>query len=99
MRRLSIAVVCGAGLGTSLMAKMAVDSYLREKKIPSRTECSDVGSARSLDVDILITTTQLAQAIREPKAKQFVVVGSFLNREELRERLSQAIANLENGQS
>ncbi|MCL4426540.1 MAG: PTS sugar transporter subunit IIB [Firmicutes bacterium] len=95
MRKLSIAIVCGAGLGTSLMAKMAVDTYLREVKVSARTECSDVGSARALDVDILVTTTQLARAIHEPKAKRLVIVNSFLDRNELRQKLGDALREIE----
>ena len=86
MRRLRIVTVCGCGLGSSLMAKMTIDNILAEYGLSASIEAADGGTVRGFAADIVVATEAFERACRGVKAP-LVVVKSFVNKKELREKL------------
>jgi len=46
MKKLKIMVVCGFGLGSSMVLRMTLDSVLKEAGIKAETFCSDEATSR-----------------------------------------------------
>lgn len=55
MSKLKILFVCGAGLGSSFAAQMATEDVLTAKGIEANLDHTDISSAASMNVDIIIT--------------------------------------------
>ncbi|MDB4896352.1 MAG: putative system, component, partial [Firmicutes bacterium] len=56
-----ILCVCGMGLGSSLLLKMQVESVLKELNTRADSiEIADIGSARAMAADLVVTSPQFA---------------------------------------
>lgn len=86
MRRLRIVTVCGCGLGSSLMAKMAIEKILAEYGLSASVEAADGGTVKGFAADIVVATKAFEKACQGLKVP-VVLVTSFVNKEELREKL------------
>jgi len=86
MKRMKIMVVCGFGLGTSMVLKMTLDDVLKEENIENvETFCIDSYTAAGQDYDIVFTSKELEylfENITQPK----VVIQNFLSKDEVREK-------------
>ena len=88
MKRMKIMVVCGFGLGTSMVLKMTLDDVLKEENIKDEdveTFCVDSYTAAGQDYDIVFTSKELEylfENITQPK----VVIQNFLSKDEIREK-------------
>lgn len=86
MRRLRIVTVCGCGLGSSLMAKMTIENILAEYGLSASIEAADGGTVKGFRADIVVATKAFEKACQGVKGR-LVVVKSFINKAELREKL------------
>ena len=84
MRKVNILCVCGAGLGTSLMAKMKVDKLLKEVGLKANDEATDAGSVRGQKVDLIVTTEAISKALGEVSGSKKVTVKNFADNAEFR---------------
>ena len=86
MKRMKIMVVCGFGLGTSMVLKMTLDDVLKEENIENvETFCIDSYTAAGQDYDIVFTSKELEylfENVTQPK----VVIQNFLSKDEVREK-------------
>lgn len=55
---LKIIAVCGLGVGSSLIIKMTCESAMKRLEVKCDIEHWDMGTVRSKDFDILVTTEQ-----------------------------------------
>ena len=53
---MKIMVVCGHGLGTSLMMEMSIKKILQELGVTAEVDHMDLGSAKGSNCDIFIGT-------------------------------------------
>ncbi|AYA39861.1 PTS sugar transporter subunit IIB [Xenorhabdus nematophila] len=60
---MKITVVCGNGLGTSLMLEMSIKNILKELGVEARVEHIDLGSAKGTVSDIFIGTKDIAEQL------------------------------------
>jgi len=92
-RELYIVTVCGLGTGTALFLKIQVSSVVRELGYNARVETSDVSQAKNIQCDIIVTAPDLAKILRSQGAfaKEIVEVTNYLNKQELKEKLKEAI--------
>ncbi len=88
---LRIATVCGVGMGTSLLLKMNVQDVCRQLGIEAEVEHMDVTQAKGARVDVIIASTSLAADLGD-LGKPVLSVRNFMNKEEIRERLSAFLA-------
>jgi len=86
VRRLRIVTVCGCGLGSSLMAKMTIEKILTEYGLHASIEAADGGTVKGFAADVVVATEAFERACRGLKAP-VVIVKSFVNKKELREKL------------
>lgn len=93
MKRLRIVTVCGCGLGSSLIAKMAVDDILSAEKIEAIIETADGTGALGQKCDFYVTTKQFEEMLKT-SGRPVVAVSNFVNKEELREKMMAIVTPL-----
>ncbi len=85
MNDLRIMVVCGFGLGSSLILKIKLDNVLRRHNLAATTFCADVTTANGERYDILFTSRELASHF-QPNSRPVVVISNFLSEQEIAEK-------------
>ncbi len=86
-KRLKIITVCGCGLGSSLLAKVAIEKIAREYGIKTSIDAADAGTAKGHDADIIVAQEHLAPRIGEIPGTPVLAVKSFMDQDELRQVL------------
>ncbi len=85
MRKLRVMIVCGFGLGSSMVLKMTMDDVLKEESIDVETFCSDSYVATGENYDIVFTSKELEYLFVD-KPQPRVVITNFLSKDEIREK-------------
>lgn len=91
---MKIATLCGMGFGTSLMLKMFVDEMLTKMGIRAEILPWDLGSFKGGGrVDMIIAPKDMESHLRDATTK-VVLLQNITNRNELEEKLTQALKEL-----
>jgi len=87
-----IVVVCGMGIGTSILLKMTAEKALRAMDIDADVEAADIGTARGAarTANIVLTSADLVEEIGEIPAK-IIVINNFTDVNEVTEKLKENI--------
>lgn len=88
-------VVCGFGIGSSLILKMKIESLLRENHILAEVFTTDVTSAGTHQADITLSSQEIKVAIEDKINSPVLVIKNFLNIKELSEKLLPEITQLQ----
>ncbi|MBW3695855.1 PTS sugar transporter subunit IIB [Vibrio sp. T187] len=92
---MKIMVVCGHGLGTSLMMEMSIKSIVKELEVNAAVDHIDLGSAKGTDCEIFIGTNDITDQLKsmdvEPK---IVSLDNMVDKAAMKERLSVALKEL-----
>jgi len=91
-RRIKIQVVCGVGMGSSLMAKMTIDSIAEEMGIPISSDCATPMSTSPCD--IIVTTPFLVQSLGDVGDAVVVVLTNFINKDHIKEKIGPELTRL-----
>lgn len=84
---MKIMCVCGMGMGSSLIAKMNIESILSEEGIEAEVENCDLGSVTAQDCDWYVTTRELVDNIPEDLRGRTIVLTDFISLDTIREEL------------
>ncbi|MBZ9067442.1 PTS sugar transporter subunit IIB, partial [Escherichia coli] len=88
---MKITVVCGNGLGTSLMMEMSIKSILKDLSVSADVDHVDLGSERGTPSDIYVGTKDIAaQLAAQSVAGKIVALENMIDKKAMRERLSVA---------
>ncbi|AUJ25862.1 PTS lactose transporter subunit IIB [Virgibacillus dokdonensis] len=87
---IKIVTVCGAGVGSSMMLRVYAQQVLSEEGIQATVEASDISSVSADEYDIVITTSDFADILRNSKAK-VVRIDNMMDKELLRTELMKVI--------
>ena len=93
---ISVATVCGMGLGTSMMLAMQVRQILKDVGVAAKVDPVDLGSFKSQPADIVVTTTAMANQVSGTGAK-VVLIDNLIDREQVRSRVLAAVGELGSG--
>ncbi|ASA57242.1 PTS sugar transporter subunit IIB [Vibrio gazogenes] len=92
---MKIIVVCGNGLGTSLMMEMSIKAIVKELNVDAAVDHVDLGSAKGTDCDIFVGTNDIAEQLNtlavEPR---IVALDNMVDKAAMKARLSQALQEL-----
>ena len=77
-KRYKITALCGMGLGTSSLARMAIMDYVKSHDIDATVTVADIGSVKSIDADIILTTKSMASHISDDIRSRTTVTSSSL---------------------
>lgn len=80
-----IMVVCGFGLGSSMVLKLRLDEVLQKHGLKADTFCSDAITAPSEKFDAVFTSKEMEHLFKS-SPKPMVVITNFLNRAEIEEK-------------
>lgn len=83
MGRLRIMVVCGFGVGSSMVLKLTLDEVLKQEKIEADTFCSDSFVAPGENYAIVFTSKEL-EYLFEKNPQPRIVIKNFLSKDEVR---------------
>ena len=89
---LKVLTVCGAGVGSSMMLKLFTEKILKEEKIEAVINATDIGSVSGGDADVIITTPELAELLRNVNGK-VITLANLMDKETLKKELLQFIAD------
>jgi PTS system ascorbate-specific IIB component len=83
---MKILSVCGNGLGSSLILKMAVEKVLKSENIKANVEVSDLGNAKGLDADYIVASPEIAERLKDHKAT-VISIKNMMDKNEIKEKL------------
>ena len=87
---LKIVTVCGAGVGSSMMMRLFTQQILDAEGIEATVDAADIGSVSPDNYDILITTSDFADALRQSSAK-IIRIDNMMDKEFLKTELLKII--------
>lgn len=90
---LNIVTVCGAGVGSSMMLRLYTQQILSGEGIAANVEASDIGSVNADSFDIVITTSDFADILRNSKA-YVLRIDNMMDKNFLKEELLKAIKEI-----
>lgn len=90
-KRIKITALCGMGLGTSSLARMAIMDYVKSHGLNVEVTVADIGSIRGLNSDIIITTKSMASHITDDIKQHTAViyVTNLIKKDEINEKLDE----------
>ena len=92
---MKITVVCGNGLGTSLMMEISIKNILKELAVNAEVDHVDLGSAKGTPSDIFIGTKDITeQLIAQAVGGKIVALDNMIDKKAMKERLSVALTEL-----
>lgn len=80
-----IMLVCGFGLGTSMILKLKLDELLAQQSITATTFCADITTAPGEQYDILFTSQDFANRFNSV-TQPVIVINNFLDSAEIAEK-------------
>lgn len=80
-------VVCGNGLGTSLMMEMAVKEVVNKIGFSAEVEHEDLSSATSTKADIWVAATDIATQLKEMGKENVVSLSNIFDKGSIEEQL------------
>lgn len=89
--RPTILTVCGAGVGSSMMVRMNVDDLLRPRGIKANIINSDITSSKGNKSDILITTQDIFNCIKDIQTSEVIILNNMVSTKELESKLIPAL--------
>lgn len=90
---IKVFAVCGMGLGTSVILKSRLKAALEEAGVDYQLDVTDASAASGAQADVIFTSAELADQIRDPRAK-IVVIENFMDRDEIRRKVSDAVEGM-----
>lgn len=76
---MKILCVCGLGQGSSLILRMNVEDLLKARGISADVDNTDASSASFERCDYIITSSEIAESIKNPAAK-IITVSNYFNK-------------------
>ncbi|MFA0086080.1 PTS lactose transporter subunit IIB [Vibrio sp. 10N.286.49.C2] len=86
-----ILVVCGNGLGTSLMMEMAVKEVVKKMGFEAEVDHEDLSSATSSNADIWVAATDVAGQLEEAGKTNIVSLSNIFDKVSIEEQLKAII--------
>lgn len=87
---LKIVTVCGAGVGSSMMLRLFTQQILQAEGIEANVDASDIVSVSPNSYDILITTSDFANTLRDTSAL-IIKIDNMMDKKYLKQELLKAI--------
>lgn len=90
---IKVLAVCGMGLGTSIILKTRVKEALEEAGVDYQIDVTDAGAASGSGADLIFTSDELVDQIRDAQAK-IVVIDNFTDRKEIKQKVHAALEEM-----
>lgn len=97
-KKYSLLVVCGTGMGSSIMLKIQVDRVVKNNQLPLEVSSDLVSSAKGSNADFFVCMNDLV-SILEPLGRPIVGIKNIVSREEILEGLKKQIKAFQDQES
>lgn len=94
MEKYKALVVCGTGMGSSLMLKIQVERVVRENELPIVVQSDVLSAAKGAEADFFISMLDLVDILSET-GKPVVGIKNIVSREEILTGLKKQIETFE----
>ena len=91
---IKVVTVCGAGVGSSMMMRLFTQQILDAEGIDGTVDSSDIGSVDPSAYDLVITTSDFADALRETSVP-IIRIDNMMDKAYLKDQLMQHINQME----
>ncbi len=91
---IKVVTVCGAGVGSSMMMRLFTQQILDAEGIDGAVDASDIGSVDPSAYDLVITTSDFADALRETSVP-IIRIDNMMDKAYLKDQLMQHISQME----
>lgn len=93
-KRYQITALCGMGLGTSSLARMAIMDYVKSHGLNANVTVADIGSIKGINADIILTTKSMASHISDDIKERTAVlyVTNLIKKDEINAKLDEYFA-------
>ena len=91
---IKVVTVCGAGVGSSMMMRLFTQQILDAEGIDGTVDASDIGSVDPSAYDLVITTSDFADALRETSVP-IIRIDNKMDKAYLKDQLMQHINQME----
>ena len=85
MKKIEVMAVCGFGLGSSMILKMKIDEMVKANGLQANVFTADVGTASATPCDVIFTSNELADSLKDKVKVPMVVIKNFINKKEIEE--------------
>ncbi|WP_054654728.1 PTS sugar transporter subunit IIB [Lentilactobacillus kisonensis] len=93
---MKIVAVCGLSVGSSVIAKMNIESILSEEKRDDiDVDTVDLGSITSAPADIYVTTRELFEGFPDEDRDKTIVLTNFVDKNDIKAHLDPKLQELE----
>ena len=95
-KRYSITALCGMGLGTSSLARMAIMDYVKSRGIDANVTVADIGSVKGITSDIILTTKRMASQSPNSVSEQstVILVTNLIKKDEINSKLDEYFSSI-----
>lgn len=91
---IKVVTVCGAGVGSSMMMRLFTQQILDAEGIDGTVDASDIGSVDPSAYDLVITTSDFADALRETSVP-IIRIDNMMDKAYLKDQLMKHINQME----
>lgn len=92
---MKIMVVCGHGLGTSLMMEMSIKTIVKDLGVSAEVDHVDLGSAKGTECDIFVGTNDITDQLKDMDVTPIIVsLDNMVDKEAMKVKLSAALTQL-----
>lgn len=91
-KKYKLLVVCGTGMGSSIMLKIQVERVVKENNLPCEVSSDLVSSAKGSDCDFFVSMADLVN-ILAPLGKPVVGIMNIVNRKEILAGIEKVLAD------
>lgn len=81
---MKILAVCGFGVGSSMVLKMTAERVCREIGLDAEVENTDLSSAKGTYADLILTSYELAEEIKNSTKTKIYPIKKYMDKEEVR---------------
>jgi len=92
---MKIICICGMGLGSSIIAKMNIESVLKKLNYDASVDTCDIGSIRSVSGDLYVTTRELAENLPDNIKEKTVILTNFVKKAEIEKVIEPLLRDLQ----
>jgi PTS system ascorbate-specific IIB component len=93
---MKIICICGMGLGSSVIAKMNIENVLDNLGVDAQVDTCDIGSIRSVEGNLYVTTRELEENLSAKIKDKTVVLTNFVKKDEIEEVMKPIIEKMKN---
>ena len=86
MAKARILVVCGFGVGSSMILKMKIEEVLKRHGLEADVATADMGTAASEPCDLLFTSKELGNELAGLIKAPVIAIANFIDRKEIEEK-------------